>query len=309
MRFALLVGISLLLGSTGALAQSGTRVLFIGNSFTYGSGSPVRYYRADSVTDLNDEGIGGMPALFKSFADQAGLAYDVHLETRAGSGLDFHYYNKRDVIGSRRWDVVVMHGFSTLDRNNPGDPALLIETSSLMTEFLREQNARVRVYLMATWSRADQTYRESGAWSGEPISAMARDVRAAYDTAAAATGAEAVIPVGEAWNRAMQSGVADPNPYDGIEPDKVNLWTHDHYHASAHGLYLEALVVFGALTRRDPRSLTPNECSAFELGFSRWTAAELQRIAYEQLVSEGVIDSAPPAEPPAGNQQRCAAVR
>ena len=33
----------------------------------------------------------------------------------------------------------------------------------------------------------------------------------------------------------MQTGVADPNPYDGIEAGKVNLWTHDHYHASTHG--------------------------------------------------------------------------
>ena len=62
-------------------------MLFIGNSFTFGSGSPVRFYRADTVTDLNNEGIGGVPALFKSFTQQAGLDYDVSLETRGGSGL------------------------------------------------------------------------------------------------------------------------------------------------------------------------------------------------------------------------------
>ena len=59
-----------------------------------------------------------------------------------------------------------------------------------------------------------------------------------------------MIPVGEAWTRAMQAGVADANPYDGIEAGKLNLWTHDHYHASAHGYYLEALVIFGSLTGR-----------------------------------------------------------
>ena len=78
-----------------------------------------------------------------------------------------------------------------------------------------------------------------------------------------------MIPVGEAWTRAMQTGVADPNPYDGIEAGKLNLWTYDHYHASTHGYYLEALVIFGSLTGRDPRSLGDNECSAFELGLSR----------------------------------------
>ena len=58
-----------------AWAQTGTTVLFIGNSFTYGWGSSTRHYRTDTVTDLNHEGIGGVPAVFKSFTDQAGLAY------------------------------------------------------------------------------------------------------------------------------------------------------------------------------------------------------------------------------------------
>ena len=94
---------------------------------------------------------------------------------------------------------------------------------------------------------------------------------------------KAVIPVGEAWTRAMQTGVADPNPYDGIEPGKINLWTHDHYHASAYGYYLEALVVFGSLTGRDPRSLGDTECSAFELGFRRAEVKALQQVAFDQL--------------------------
>ena len=34
-----------------------TSVLFIGNSFTYGYGSASRFYRADTVTDLNLNGI------------------------------------------------------------------------------------------------------------------------------------------------------------------------------------------------------------------------------------------------------------
>ena len=54
-----------------AWAQSNTTVLFIGNSFTYGHGSPVRFYRSDTVTDLNNTGIGGVPALFKSFTAQS----------------------------------------------------------------------------------------------------------------------------------------------------------------------------------------------------------------------------------------------
>jgi hypothetical protein len=105
---------------------------------------------------------------------------------------------------------------------------------------------------------------------------MAADVRAAYDAAAAGAGAT-VIPVGDAWNRAMQAGVADANPYDGIDAGKLDLWTYDHYHASTHGYYLEALVIFGRLTGRDPRSLGERECSAFELGLSRADVRTLQQ--------------------------------
>jgi hypothetical protein len=229
----------------------------------------------------------------------------VALETRGGSGLDFHLREKRDLISQRRWDMVVMHGYSTLDRDKPRDPAKLIATAKQMVDFLRGRNPRAVIYLMATWSRADQTYPADGAWAGQPIEIMARDVRAAYDQAAAgAPGVKAVIPVGEAWTRAMQTGVADPNPYDGLEAGKINLWTHDHYHASAHGSYLEALVVFGTVTGRDPRSLGEHECSAYELGFSRSQVKALQQVAYDQLASSGTVAAAPAAKP--ANPTRCA---
>ena len=235
-------------------AQSATSVLFIGNSFTFGAGSAVQFYRADTVTDLNGEGIGGVPALFKSFATQAGLDYDVALETRGGSGMEFHLENKREEIGRQPWDKVVMHGQSTLDLDKPGDPAKLVATSQQMAELLRERNPEGRDLPDRDLVAGGQTYRGSGAWSGKPIDGDgSRRARRVDKAAADAPGVKAVIPVGEAWTRAMQTGVADPNPYDGIEAGKINLWTNDHYHASTHGYYLEALVVFGGLTGRDPR--------------------------------------------------------
>jgi hypothetical protein len=290
-------------------AQNATSILFVGNSFTFGSGSAVRFYRADTVTDLNNEGIGGVPALFKSFTEQAGLRYDVALETRGGSGLDFHLENKLGVIGQRPWDVVVMHGQSTLDFDKPGDPAKLVLTARQVAEFLRGRNPKVQVHLMATWSRADQTYPPKTAWAGKPIEAMARDVRAAYDKAAVAADAASVLPVGEAWTRAMQTGVADPNPYDGIAAGRVNLWTYDHYHASTHGYYLEALVVFGRLTGRDPRSLGENECSGFELGLPRTEVRALQQVAFDQLAAAGGILPAPLVLPKPVAPERCLARR
>jgi len=299
----------IVLASSVTAAQSRTSVLFIGNSFTYAHASPVRFYRSGTVTDLNGEGIGGVPALFKSFTRQAGIDDDVFLETRGGAGLDFHLAEKLGVIGGRAWDQVVMHGVSVLDFARPRDPAKLIATSKQMADVLRAHNPNVELYLMATWSRADQTYPREGAWAGQPIEAMARDVRAAYDQAAGAAAVKMVIPVGQAWTRAMQAGIADPNPYDGIDPGKIDLWAYDHYHASAYGSYLEALVIFGALTGRDPRSLGDSECSAYELGLDPAKVKALQQVAYDELANAKARVPASLVPPRAGAPGRCADAR
>ena len=54
-----------------------------------------------------------------------------------GAGLDDHLEKKLGVIGARAWDKVVMHGYSTLDRDKPRDPAKLIATAKQMADFLR----------------------------------------------------------------------------------------------------------------------------------------------------------------------------
>lgn len=289
-----------------ALARAAD-ILFIGNSFTYAAGSAVRTWRADSVNDLNAQGIGGMPALFKAFTQQVGLKYEVSLETQGGVGIEWHLENKLGVIGQRPWDVVVMHGFSTLDAKKPGDPATLIASTKQMAEFLAGRSPGVDVRLLATWARADQTYEAKGAWYGKPIEAMGRDLRAGYDQAAVAAApiVKGVIPVGDAWLRAMASGVADPNPYDGLEAGKLDLWTYDRYHASTYGYYLEALVVFGAITGRDPRALGENECAAFELGLSTAQAAALQQVAFDELASRGTVKPNPLKPTQAGRPMNC----
>jgi hypothetical protein len=301
---------ALLAALSAAAAHAAPSLLFIGNSFTYAQGSAVHYYRASTVTDLNDQGVGGLPALFKSFATEAGLDYDVYLETQGGVGLDWHLAHKSAVLGARSWDGVVMHGLSTLDQDKPGDPALLVDTVRRMSELLRKRNPAVELRVMATWPRADQTFVPKGHWYGKPIEAMATDVRTAYDKAQAATpGLKPVIPVGDAWIRAMHAGVADANPYDGIAAGRVDLWTYDHYHASTYGYYLEALVVFGSVTGRDPRSLGDAECSGYELGLSREQVAALEQVAFDQLAATDAVKPAPAKSGPAGHPARCATAR
>ena len=105
----------------------------------------------------------------------------------------------------------------------------------------------------------------------------------AAEVAATNPAVDGVIPVGEAWTRAMEAGVADPNPYDGTSYGQIDLWSYDHYHASAAGSYLQALTIFGRITGIDPRSLGRGEAAAEEIGLSQDQAAALQRIAAETL--------------------------
>lgn len=94
--------------------------------------------------------------------------------------------------------------------------------------------------------------------------------------------------MGEAWNRAFASGLADTNPYNGIGAGQINLWALDNYHASPYGYYLEALTIFGNVTRLNPLSLGANDFVARDIGISPTIAAALQQIASAQLAAERV---------------------
>jgi hypothetical protein len=273
-----------------ALPASASSILFVGNSYTYGDpagAAPlVKSYRPDLVTDLNGTGIGGVPALFKAMTMEAGLHYAVSLETVPGVGVDHHYANKYQLI-VKPWDMVLLQSYSTLDAVRPGNPDTLVKYSGLLAQALHEQNPKVDIRLTATWSRADQAYSKQGPWYGQPIASMALDVRKGYNAAQAASPyIHAVIPVGEAWNRAIAAGLADANPYDGIGAGQVNLWAPDNYHASIYGYYLEALTIFGNVTGRDPRSLGINDAVARDLGISATIAGALQGFAAQQLALE-----------------------
>ncbi|MEN2786958.1 PEP-CTERM sorting domain-containing protein [Sphingomonas qilianensis] len=269
-----------------APAAAPRTILFVGNSFTQGALSPLRNWRADTVSDLNNAGYGGVPALFKHFTEQVRLNYQVSLETQGGQTLGFHYDTRRGLL-DRAWNVVVLQEYSTLDPQRPGDATALVRDTGRFVTLFKTRNPAVSVHLMATWSRADQTYRPTGHWYGKPVTAMAEDLRRAADRArAAAPGLSSVLPVGQAWNRAFVTGVADANPYDGTAFGQLGLWSFDQYHASLAGYYLEALIVFGRVTGIDPRILGRGEGAADELGLSPAQAAALQTVASEELAAD-----------------------
>ena len=296
-----------LLATTAALFAAGpacaqTTILFIGNSFTYGALTPsVQNYRVNTVTDLNwasgtvsngvGTQIGGVPALFKQMTVEAGLNYNVSLETYPGSNLDTHYDEvARRALIDKAWDKVVMHGQSNLDFNAPNNPAKISQYTALMGAMFKAKNPNVDVSLSATWSRADLTIASgtntcatnpaSSPWCGAPITKMGTDVQAGYDAVKAAnpTIVKRINPVGLAWNNALNAGFADPNPYDGTTAGQVNLWASDSYHASIFGYYLHALTVFGETTGLSPTVLG-FDVVASDLGITAAQAVAMQGFA------------------------------
>jgi hypothetical protein len=280
-----------------APAFAATKILFVGNSFTFGAHSAAMHYETDQVHDLNPPDalgrtIGGAPALFKEFTKEAGLDYDVSLETVGGKGFDFHMAEKRNVI-DKNWDVVIGQSYSTLDANKPGDPTVLISSTKQMADMFAAKNPQVKFYLLASWSRADKVYPADAPapWKGTAIQQMGKDVQAAYEKDAKTVGARVsgIIPVGLAWNSAFDQGIADPNPYDDAGAGKMNFWAYDGYHASSYGYYLEAAMDFGRVTGKDPMMLAPKgkDHVAEDLGISPTQQQALLKLAHDGLLAQG----------------------
>lgn len=284
-----------------AVAQAPHRILFVGNSFLHGHAPPVLRYNAARVTDLNGSGYGGVPGVFKQLADEAGVPVEVASELVGGQTLQFHLDNRRAQITSQPWDIVVLQEYSTLNPKRPGDATAFVAAAAQLEAAVRAASPAVRVYLLQTWARADQVYRTPGGrWAGQALEAMQDDLRAAYALAAAQAACIAgVLPVGDAALRAVQEGVADRNPYDGIDAGKANLWGEDSYHFGPWGSYLEALVIFGQLTGRDPVSLGAGSRAGRDLGLSAAQIEAAQVVASGQFrrLRDGVSPGASPAPP------------
>ena len=292
LSFKALLTVGVLSALVVSSAQART-ILFLGSSFTYGAHSAAQHYHPELVKDLNGpdkygDTYAGVPAIFKQFTLEAGLTdYDVSSELVGGKGLEY-WFTVPEILAriDKPWDAVVMHGFSTLDQAHPGDRTLLLSGSKRIAEMFLKANPKAKLYLFATWSRADQTYPDAAApaWHGKPIQQMGKDVQAAYEQAVKEEPRYAgIVPVGLAWNRAFDTGVADTNPYDGIDANKVDLWAYDHYHASSYGYYLEALMDFGKLTGHDPLELDGKDRVAEALGISPQQSHALMQVAHDTL--------------------------
>lgn len=285
----------------GRPASGQVRILFVGNSYTHGAYAPVLNYNSAAIIDENyglassnpryqsnpsEPGPwGGVPGLFKKFTDQAGLNYEVHLEAISAATLQQHHAGALAVVQQSQWHKVVLQELSTrpLPVARGGQPTAFFDYAARLEQAVHASSPAAQVYLYQTWARADITYPSNQPYSGLPIDSMTQNLHDAYYRLAGhLPGIAAVAPVGDAWLRAIQAGVASRNPYTPTA-GLLDLWAPDRSHASKWGSYLAACVLFGQITGRDPRSLGGTEQAAAALGITTTDASSLQQIAFQQV--------------------------
>ena len=188
-------------------------------------------------------------------------------------------------------------------------------------------SSATQVYVEQTWARPDMvephlaTKADIHTADGRPkaegteatlyyptLAAMTADLHTAFQAKAAANPRLAgVVPVGSAFQRAVDQGLAQGQGFYNAggtwaeTPGALNLWWLDRTHASKYGSYLSALTLFGTLTGRDPLTLGATEQAAADLGIAAPTAVALQRVASQQLgfASAGVSPGTRPGSAPA----------
>lgn len=154
------------LASVDAHAEA-TKILFVGNSYTFGRIDPVMSYNAANVHDLtaamyaaNPSGAnsfephpwGGVAGIFKQFTVEVGLDYDVSLSARNAASLRGQFLNSnsagwdlRGNIGSQVWDKVVLQEQSdeplTKQAGLASNPSYFSTYANLIENWIHQGNA------------------------------------------------------------------------------------------------------------------------------------------------------------------------
>jgi len=245
-----------------------------------GEGSIAKTYNKDAIHDANGSGYGGVPGIFKALTDAAGLDYDVTIEAVGGQSLEFHYNERsQHVRDGAPWDIVVLQEYSNAPTpsDRGGDPDLFARGSEKMFNLIREGSPDAKIYFYEAWARPDKVYKDDAPYQDEDIKTMQTDLHDAYVKMAGDRGATDVVLVGDGFMKAIDNGVGDINPYDGIDDGKVDMWADDHYHGSRFGVYLSACTFFATITGQDPTTIGNGDGSAAAgLDISSDIASKLQ---------------------------------
>jgi hypothetical protein len=224
---ALVVGVLLLLVPVGCspaatgctdAGQACTRVLFIGNSYTY-------------VNDL--------PTMLATLARSGGHQIETGMAAEGGLTLADHVASTatQAKLASGHWDFVVLQEQSQIPSVAQSRTTQMYPAARQLIRTIRVDGAKPMLYL--TWGHRDG-WPENGLPDYARMQAALDD---GYLTIARELGV-AVAPVGRAWATVV-SQTARPG-----------LWQDDGSHPTTAGTYLAAAVFYAAIFDASPVGLS-----------------------------------------------------
>lgn len=203
---------------TTATVVHPTRILFVGNSFTF----------------FND-----FPGMFANLAQSSGRVVQVDMVARGGWTCADHANSAEtlDAIAHGKWDYVVLQEQSQLpaladQRREKMYPAL-----RTLDEKIRESGATPILFMTWAWKNGLPEYGLSDYYM------MQDEVQSGYLEIANELDVM-VAPVGMVWQDALS------------KDSQLDLWQIDGIHPSKEGSYLAALVFYVVLFQHNPEELT-----------------------------------------------------
>ncbi len=243
-RLALIVALA---GAGTQMLSAQNRVLFIGNSFTIGSGG------------------GGVPGIFDRLA-QAGGHADPDTVMQATGGVDFKYHYESAAtlatIASKPWTHVILQNYSTQPTHlASGNIPDHYTYGTLLYEKIMQNYPQTQVILFETWSRSAAHSLITGVSGPNSFASTAEfqtELRTNYQGLANSINLNyptnqhvAVAPVGDAWENA--GGLRELT-----DPLYVRLHGSDEYHGNNNGYYLTACVIYSVIYGVSPHGLGTN---------------------------------------------------
>jgi len=195
-----------------------SRILFIGNSYTY----------------TND-----LPTTFADLAGSGGHPVETGMAAPGGATLSDHVQSSDalDKLKSSKWDIVVLQEQSEIPASQQSRTQSMYPAARVLVHQIKEVGATPLFFL--TWA-----HRDGWPENGLPdYGSMQNQINQGYLGIAQELNV-GIAPVGYAWSIAI-----------GQDP-KLNLWQEDGSHPTKQGTYLAACVFYATIFRQSPEGLT-----------------------------------------------------
>lgn len=245
MKKFLLLGITILISVT---SQAQTKILFLGNSFTY---------------------TYNIPTLFEGLANSAGISVYVDVNAQAGMAVADEqivgHVNdavSQSKIASQNWDYIVV-------QDNMGDYVNSVGVISsncgnanvTLYNQIKANNPCTRIIYFAGWGPV------GGVYNGDNTTACIDRIHGNMIFLNNNIGNEIVTPIGKSWNASF------------TQLPSVNLFYSDNVHPSLEGSYLAAATIFTTIFKQDPTNLS------YTGGVNTTTATTMRSIAYSTVTN------------------------